>query len=61
MERDKWYTKKEAAAKARVCEKTIDRAISRGLLRRVENGIRKVLIADSELIRWMNGSQPRVI
>ena len=55
MRTERWLTKREAAKLARVSEKTIDRAIRRGWLRRVENGVRKVLIAYSELLRWMSG------
>jgi excisionase family DNA binding protein len=55
MQLERWLTKREAAEIARVSEKTIDRAIKRGWLKRVENGVRKVLIAYSELLRWMNG------
>jgi len=51
----RWLTKREAAAVAGVSEKSIDRAIRRGLLRRAKNGLRKVLIAYSDLVRWMNG------
>jgi len=55
MKTERWLTKREAAKLARVSEKTIDRAIRRGWLRRVENGVRKVVIAYSELLRWMTG------
>jgi excisionase family DNA binding protein len=57
MEPERWLTKKEAAALARVSPKTIDRAIRRGWLRRVQNGVRKVLISETEISRWMNGSR----
>jgi excisionase family DNA binding protein len=56
-----FLTKKEAADEARVSEKTIDRAIRRRVLRRVNNGVRKVVIARAELLRWMNGGLPRGI
>jgi excisionase family DNA binding protein len=54
---DRWLSKREAAGLAGVSEKTIDRAIKRGFLRRAKNGVRRVLIAYSELCRWMNGGK----
>ena len=54
---ERWLTVTEAAELARCHPKTIDRAIKRGNLPRVKNGVRKVLIALSELVRWMNGGK----
>jgi excisionase family DNA binding protein len=56
---DRILTRREAAEIARVSQKTIDRAIRRRVLRRVENGVRRVRIAYSELMRWMNGGRPQ--
>jgi len=57
MEMERWLNKKEAALAANVCTKTIDRAIAKGFLKRAKNHVRKVLIAYSELQRWMNGGR----
>ena len=51
----RWVTKREAAELAGVSPKTIQRAISRGELKRAKNGVRKVLIAYPDLSRWMKG------
>ena len=53
----KWLTKREAAAEARVSEKTIDRALKRGLLERAQNNVRKVVISSASLARWMAGGK----
>jgi excisionase family DNA binding protein len=55
---EQWLTKKQAAQLANVSTKTIDRAIARQALRPAKNGVRKVLIAYSELTRWMTGGEP---
>jgi excisionase family DNA binding protein len=52
---EKWLTLSEAATSTGLSEKTIRRAIRRGKLRRAENGVRRVLIAATELARWMKG------
>jgi len=54
---EQWLTKRQAAAVAAVSEKTIDREIKRKNLRRANPGVRKVLIAYSDLRRWMNGGK----
>ena len=58
MQGEQYCTLAEAAEHARVCTRTIERALARGDLRRVKNGVRKILIAYSELVRWMtNGGR----
>lgn len=52
---EKFYTKVEAAEYCRCSVKSIERAVARGALRPVKNGIRKVLFSESELIRFMSG------
>lgn len=52
---EKWLSKQQAAAVAGLSEKTIDRAIKRGALRRARNGVRRVVVAYSDLLRWMKG------
>jgi len=54
---EKWCSKREAAQIAGLSEKTIDRAIKRGKLRRANNGVRRVRIAYSDLVRWLNGGK----
>lgn len=44
---------KQAAAFCNVSVKTIRRAVWRGLLRKANNGVRKILIHIDELLRWM--------
>jgi predicted site-specific integrase-resolvase len=46
---ERWLSKREAAKIAGVSEKTIDRFIRRGLLRRANCQIRRVLIAHSDV------------
>ena len=55
MKDERWLSKGQAAELSNVSPKTIDRAIKKGLLRKANNGVRKVLIAYSDLVRWMNG------
>ncbi len=57
--RETWLSKREAAELTGYSEKTIDRAIRRGLLRRARNGVRSVRIAYTDLIRFMNGGRQR--
>lgn len=59
MSNERWLTKKEAATESKYSTKTIERAIKKGALRKVKNGVRRVRIAYSELLRWMNGNQAR--
>jgi excisionase family DNA binding protein len=54
---EKWLTKKEAASTSGYSEKTIDRAIRSGQLRKAQNGVRRVRIAYSDLVRFMNGDK----
>jgi predicted site-specific integrase-resolvase len=56
---DRWLSKREAAKIAGVSQKTIDRFIRRGLLRRAECKVRRVLIAHSDLVKCMSGGQMR--
>jgi excisionase family DNA binding protein len=56
---ERWLSKKEAAALSGYSEKTIQRAIRRGLLRCADNGVRRVRIAYSQFERWMNGAKVR--
>lgn len=55
--KDRWLTKKQAAEKCGLSTKTLERAISRGKLRRANIGFRRVLIAYSDLRRFMKGEQ----
>jgi excisionase family DNA binding protein len=55
MGMEQWLSKKQAAAIACVDPKTIDRAIAKHVLKRARNGVNKVLIAYSDLDRWMKG------
>jgi hypothetical protein len=57
MSSERWLSKRQAAEIAGVSEKTIDRAIKRRLLSKANNGVRRVLIAYSSLVRWMNGGK----
>jgi excisionase family DNA binding protein len=59
VEEERWLSKKQAARLCGFCEKTIDRAVKKGVLRRARNGVRAVRIAQSDLLRWMNGGQAR--
>jgi len=54
---DQWLTKKQAAEISGLSTKSLERAIRRGRLRKAENGVRRVLIAYSELMRWMKGER----
>lgn len=54
---ERWLSKVQAAEISGVCVKTIERAIHRGALRVARNGVRRVLIAYSDLVRWMNGGK----
>lgn len=56
---EQWLTRKEAAAKSQYSLSTIDRAIQRKALRKVHNGVRRVRIALSELMRFMDSQKPQ--
>ncbi len=57
MSAERWLTKKEAADLAQLHEQTIYRAIRKGALKKAKNGVRRVRIAESDLLRWMNGAK----
>jgi excisionase family DNA binding protein len=54
---ERWVSLEEAAEIAGVHPKTVTRAIHKGALRRAKNGVRRVLIAYSDLVRWMKGGK----
>jgi predicted site-specific integrase-resolvase len=58
MERN-WYSKREVAEMTGYSEKTIDRALKAGWLRRVKNKIRRVRITRDSVFAFMQGDAPK--
>lgn len=51
----KWLSKRAVAEMTGYSEKTIDRAIKRGWLRRAKNGVRRVRIGYDSVVAFMQG------